>query len=154
MNTFESIISSTTKIDDIKDIPAFPTGTCLAQIVGPHEMVKSGQKQTDGAQINLRMLQPSDDIDQEALQAHLTAANRRLNDVILRYTFWDSPYLEQSLRDFFRNALGFPGEWSLSQCFANIPGKNVLVHIRHRPVLSNDGTMRIMAEVDSFARAQ
>lgn len=153
MSTFESILNSTTKIDDIKDIPPFPTGTALAQIVGPHEMIKSGQKQTDGAQITLRLLQVSEDIDREALDAYLTASNRRLSDVLMRYTFWDSPFLEQSLRDFFKNVLEFPGDWSLSQCFGNVPGKNVMVHIRHRPVRNNDGTMRILAEVDSFAKA-
>jgi hypothetical protein len=92
-------------------------------------------------------------VDQEALQAHLTAANRSLADVTLKYTFWDSPYLETSLRDFFRNAMGFDGDWSVSQCFANIPGKQVMAHVKHRPVRSNDGTMRISAEIDQFASA-
>jgi hypothetical protein len=154
VSTFESILTSTTRLDDIKDIPPIPQGTYLVQINGPHEMIKSTQKQTDGAQINLRLLQARDDVDPDALRAHLDAANRSLMDVQLRYTFWDSPYLEQSLRDFFRNAMGFDGDWSVSQCFANIPGKQVLAHVRHRPVRSNDGTMRISAEVDSFASAE
>jgi hypothetical protein len=153
MSTFESILTSTTRLDDIKDIPPIAQGTYLATIVGPHEMIKSPQKQTDGAQVSLRLLQARDDVDQEALQAHLTAANRSLADVTLKYTFWDSPYLETSLRDFFRNAMGFDGDWSVSQCFANIPGKQVMAHVKHRPVRSNDGTMRISAEIDQFASA-
>jgi len=153
MSTFEQILSSSTKIGDIKDIPPFPTGTCLAQIIGPHEMVKSGRKETAGAQVNLRLLSIGEDVDREALDNHLTAANRSLHDIQMRYTFWDSPYLEQSLRNFFRDALNFPEEWSVAQCFANIPGRNVKVHIRHRPVRSDDGSMRILSEIDSFARA-
>ena len=154
MSTFESILTSTTRLDDIKDVPPIPAGTYFTQIVGPHEMIKSNQKQTDGAQVTLRLLQPKDDVDADALKTHLEASNRALSDVQLKYTFWDSPYLEQSLRNFFRDAMGFDGDWSVPQCFANIPGKNVLVHVKHRPVRSNDGTMRIAAEVDTFARAE
>ena len=153
MSTFESILTSITRLDDIKDVPPIPAGTYLAQVSGPHEMIKSGQKQTDGAQITLRLLQARDDVDRDALQVHLEASNRSLTDVQLKYTFWDSPYLEQSLRDFFRNAMEFDGDWSVPQCFANIPGKNVLAHVRHRPIKGNDGTMRIAAEVDTFAKA-
>jgi hypothetical protein len=153
MSTFEQILTSPTKLDDIKDIPPFPAGTCLGQIVGPHELVKSGRKETNGAQIMVRLLAVEDDIDREALDAHLTAANRSLHDIQLRYTFWESPYLEQGLRNFFRDALNFPGDWPIPQCFANIPGRNVKVHIRHRPVRSDDGSMRILSEIDSFARA-
>lgn len=154
MTTFESILTSTTRLDDIKDVPPIPAGTYFTQIVGPHEMIKSNQKQTDGAQVTFRLLQAKDDVDADALKAHLEASNRALSDVQLKYTFWDSPYLEQSLRNFFRDAMGFDGDWSVPQCFANIPGKNVLVHVKHRPVRSNDGTMRIAAEVDTFARAE
>lgn len=154
MSTFESILTSTTRLDDIKDIPPIPAGTYFTQIVGPHEMIKSNPpKLTNGAQMQLRLLQAKDDVDPDALKAHLEAANRNLQDVTLKYTFWDSPYLEQSLRNFFRDAMGFDGDWSIPQCFANIPGKNVLAHVRHRPIRSNDGTMRIAAEVDTFARA-
>lgn len=153
MSTFESILTSTTRLDDIKDIPPIPAGTYFTQIVGPHEMIKSGKKQTDGAQITLRLLQAKDDVDADALASHLEASNRNLQDVQMKYVFWDSPYLEQSLRNFFRNAMGFDGDWSVAQCFANIPGKNVLVSVKHRPVQANDGTMRISAEVDTFANA-
>ena len=154
MSTFESILTSTTRLDDIKDIPPVPAGTYFTQLVGPHEMIKSNQKQTAGAQITLRLLQAKDDVDPDALKAHLEASNRNLTDVQLKYVFWDSAYLEPSLRNFFRNAMGFDGDWSVAQCFANIPGKNVLAHVKHRLMTSNDGTPRIMAEVDTFGRAE
>ncbi len=153
MSTFESILTSTQRLDDIKDVPPLPAGTYFAQVVGPHEMITSSAKQTPGAQITLRLLQTKDDVDADALKTHLEASNRNLQDVTMKHTFWDSPYLEQSLRDFFRNGMGFDGDWSIPQCFANLPGKNVLAHVKHRPIRSNDGTMRISAEIDSFARA-
>jgi len=153
MSTFDSILTSTQRLDDIKDVPPVPIGTYFAQIIGPHEMVKSNTKQTNGAQLTLRLLQPKDDVDPVPLKAHLEASNRNLQDVTMKYTFWDSPYLEQSLRDFFRNAMGFDGDWSIPQCLANVPGKNVCAHVKHRPITSNDGTMRLMAEIDTFARA-
>lgn len=153
MSTFESILTSTTRLDDIKDVPPIPTGTYYAQINGAHEMIKSTQKQTDGLQFTMRLLQARDDVDKEALSAHLEAANRSLTDVQMKYTFWDSPYVETSLRDFFRNTMAFDGDNSISQSLAQCPGKNLLVHVKHRPIRANDGTMRIAAEIDSTANA-
>lgn len=153
MSTFESILTSTTRLDDIKDIPPLPFGTYYAQIVGPHEMIRSKEKQTAGAEITLRFLQAKDDVGQDALKAHLEASNRNLADVTMKYVFWDSPYLEQSLRDFFRGPMGFDGDWSIAQGFANIPGKNLLVSIKNKPFRANDGSMKLRAEIDGFARA-
>lgn len=154
MSTFESILTSKTRLDDIKDVPPIPHGTYLAQINGPHEMIKSKEKQTDGAQIVLRFLQARDDVDQDALKAHLEASNRKLSEVEMKYVFWDSPYLEQSLRDFFRGPMEFDGDWSVPQCFGNIPGKNLLVTIVNKPFRANDGSMKLRAEVAGFARAE
>lgn len=151
MSTFESILTSTTKIDDIKDIPPLPQGTYMAQVKGPHEMIRSARKGTPGMQVTFRLLQVQDDVDREALDNHLTLANRGLMDVEMNYTFYESPYLEQSLRDFFR-ALGFDGSWSVAQCAGNMPGQHVGLYVANSPTQRQDGTMGLRAEIQRFVK--
>lgn len=149
MSTFESILTSATPLSDIKDIPPIPQGTYYAQIKGPHEMVTSSKKGTKGMEVTFRLLQARDDVDQTALDNHLTLANRALADVEMKSTFWESPYLEQSLRDFFR-ACGMDESWSIKQCTGNLPGRNVGLYVINAPTQRPDGTMGLRAEIQRF----
>lgn len=144
---------STTTLDEIKDVPPLPTGSYLAMVVGNYEAVKSNQKQTDGLQFTLRLVQARDDVDQDALQGHLEASNRGLMDVTLRHTIWDSPYALTSLRDFLRDALGIDGNLPPRQALAEVPGRQLVVNIIHRPFTDNAGNARLRAEIGSTARA-
>lgn len=161
MSTFESILTSTTRLDDIKDVPPLPHGTYLALVDGPHQMIEARNPnpstgvKTKGAEIQLRFLQPRDDVDADALQAHLAAANRTaLREVTMKHTFWDSPYLESSLRDFFRNALGFDGDSTIKENFGNLPGSQLLVTVVNKPFTTQGGEMKLRAEIAGFGRAE
>lgn len=138
-----------TNIEDIKDVPPIPVGSYLVQIVGHYEMVKSTQKQTDGLQFTLRFLQARDDVDRDSLSAYLDAAGSRLSDVTMKHTIYDSPYAKQSIRDVL---LAAGCEGPLKQALADVPGKQMIVNVTHRP-FERDGQMRLQAQIGSFARA-
>lgn len=154
MPTLEELVTSNATKEDIKDVPPLPVGTYLAMTVGPHQMVKSTQKQTPGVEFTIRLLQPRDDVDQESLQAHLSAASRTLPDVTLKHTIWDSPYAATALRDFVYETLAIEDSMPIKQALSETPGRNFLLHMKHRPFDAGGGVMRIRAEIDSTARAE
>ena len=154
MTSFVDIVNAeNTALDEIKDVPPLPVGSYLVMVNGNYEAVKSGQKQTDGMQFNLRVLQAREDVDPEALSAHLEASNRTLMDITLKHTIWDSPYALTSLRDFLRDTLQINGSLPPKQALAEVPGKQFIVSMIHRPFTDNSGNARLRAEIGSTARA-
>lgn len=140
--------------DDIKDIPPLPFGHYLAMVQGTHENVISNEKKTPGMRFKLRLLQPRDDVDSEALAAHLEASRRdKLMDVELEYTIWESPFALQNLRDFIYDSLGVDGALPIRQALAEAPGKDLVVQIVHRPFTDNQGNARLRAEIRGTARS-
>lgn len=148
MPSLAELITSNATKEDIKDVPPIPIGTYLAMVVGPHQMVKSNQKGTDGIEFQLRFLQADEDVDRDALGAHLEASGRSLHDVLMKHTIWESPYAATSLRDFVYGALSVEEKLPLKQALAEAPGRNFKLHIRHRPFDSGGGMMRMRAEID------
>jgi hypothetical protein len=148
----ELVISNATK-DEIKDVPPIPTGTYLALVAGPHEMIKSSRKGTPGIEFTLRLLQAMDDVDRDDLETHLGAAGRKLADITMKHTIWDSPYAAQALRDFVYDSLTIDEQLPIKQALSEAPGRNVLVSITHRPMQSADGMARLQAQINSTAKA-
>jgi hypothetical protein len=140
-----------TNLDDIKDVPPLPPGDYLAQVVGNHENVISSRKQTAGVQFTLRLLQANESVDRDRLDSFLATSNQSLRDVTIRHTFWDSPYAMSSLRSFLKDSLAIHGE--LKEALSNVPGKQLVVTITHRSQQSDDGSMRLIAQIGSTARA-
>lgn len=153
MPTLEELVTSDATKDEIKDVPPIPPGTYLAMIVGPHEMVKSSRKGTPGVEFNLRLLQARADVDPDRLQAHLEAAGRNLADTTMKHTVWDSPFAAQQLRDFVYEHLGIDEDLPFKQALSEVPGRNLLVNITHRPTQSADGVARLQAQINTTTRA-
>lgn len=154
MPSFVDIVNTeNTALDEIKDVPPLPTGSYLAMIAGNYEAVKSTQKQTDGMQFNIRLIQAREDVERTSLEEHLSASNRALMDVQIKHTIWDSPYALTALRDFLRDTLGIDGSLPPRQALAEVSGKELIVNIIHRPFTDNSGQARLRAEIGSTARA-
>lgn len=144
-------IAENETVEDIKDVPPLPVGSYLALVSGPHEMVVSSQQKTDGCQITYRLVQARDDVDIEALGAYLEASNQQLRDVQMRETIWESPYAKTNLRD--RLVAMDLGKLPLKQALGEIPGKEVLLTITHRPFTDRGGNARLRAEISGVAKA-
>jgi hypothetical protein len=136
--------------DQIKPPPLLPVGTYLVGIVGQPEMITSTQKQTPGCAIKYKFWQARDDVDADDLQAILAESGQTLNDVEMTDTFY---FTEKSLfmfKQFYANALDIPQSYSPKQAMAEMPGKQLLIHIRHRPRQDGSG---LYAEIDTRTRA-
>ena len=140
-----------TNLEDIKEVPPIPVGSYLSQIVGNYENVTSTRKQTAGIQFTVRLISAMQDVDQDALRDYLDASNQTLHDVTIRHTIWESPYAMVALKTFLLNTLGLSGP--LKESLARVPGQQLIASITHRPMQSDDGTMRLMAQIGSTARA-
>ena len=140
-----------TNLENIKEVPPLPVGSYLAQVVGPHENVVSGRKQTAGIQFNVRLISAGEDVDRDTLGQYLEASNQNLGDVTIRHTIWESPYAMSTLKSFLMQSLELQG--NLKEALSQVPGRQFIMHITHRPIQSDDGTMRLMAQIGSTARA-
>ena len=142
-----------TTLDDIKDVPPVAKGHYYAQIVGNAEEIVSGRKGTAGLQFTLRMLSAKEDVDQEELDRHLEASRRKLADIQMYHTIWDSPYFLPQVRTLLRDVLELPGTLALPQALAEVPGRQLIVEVIHRPYKDQSGMARLRAEVNSLAKA-
>ena len=140
-----------TNLENIKEVPPIPVGSYLAQVVGPHENVTSGRKQTAGIQFNVRLISAGGDVDRDSLGQYLEASNQNLHDVTIKHTIWESPYAMSTLKAFLMQSLELQG--NLKEALSQVPGRQFIMHITHRPIQSDDGTMRLLAQIGSTARA-
>jgi hypothetical protein len=142
---FEEIANA--PVDQIKPPALLPVGTYLVSIIGIPELVKSSQKQTDGVAFKYKFFQPRDDVDRDALSESL--ADRTLTDCEMTDTFWVTDKSAFMLKQFLTDVLEVP-ESTLKQMWTEASGKQLLVHIRHRPRQDGSG---LFAEIDSRAKA-
>ena len=140
-----------TDVEDIKEVPPIPPGSYLCQIVGNYENIISGRKQTPGVQFTLRLVSADNDVDTGQLQEYLSATGQKLHDITIRHTIWDSPYAMQTLTHFLKDTLGIGGP--LKEALSRVPGQQLTATISHRPLTGDDGSVRLMAQVASTARA-
>jgi hypothetical protein len=142
-----------TTLDQIKDAPPLAKGHYYAQVVGNAEEIESGRKGTPGLQFTLRLLSAKEDVDQQELEEHLDATKRKLSDVQVRHTIWQSPYFLQSLRDMLLNVLDVDGGVPLPQALAEVPGRNLIVEIIHRPFKDESGMARLRSDIGGLAKS-
>lgn len=145
MPNFEEIANL--PVDQIKPPALLPVGTYLVSIIGIPELVKSSQKQTDGVAFKYKFFQARDDVDRDALSESL--ADRTLTDCEMTDTFWVTDKSAFMLKQFLTDVLEVP-ESTLKQMWTEASGKQLLVHIRHRPRQDGSG---LFAEIDSRAKA-
>lgn len=140
-----------TSLENIKEVPPLPTGSYLAQVVGTYENIISSRKQTPAIQFTIRLISASEDVDRGALDEYLTASNQSLHDVQIKHTIWESPYAMSTLKAFLMQTLGLSG--NLKEALSQVPGRQLIANVIHRPIQADDGTMRLMAQIGSTARA-
>jgi hypothetical protein len=133
--------------DDIKVPQALPTGTYLCIIDGQPEITKVGKKETDAVIFSFKPVQPTEDVDQQALQTALDGS--ALADKKIRYTMWGTPDAAYRIKNFLVDHLGIPST-SLGQMIPQAMGKQVLVNIGHR---TDGNPPQIYMDVKSTAKA-
>jgi hypothetical protein len=148
MPSLAELVTSQAVKADIKDVPPLPAGTYLAIIVGPHTMVKSKEKQTDGIEFNYRLVSASEDVNEEELRVHLDARGGSVHDITGKHTIWESTFAQQSLRDFVYDALGVDADLGMQEALGDVPGRNFYIHFRHTPFKRQTGEMALRAEID------
>lgn len=142
----------------ILDMPAsqavrpkpIPVGTYLAMVMGHAEFGKSTKKGTGYVRFTMKLLEASDDVDEEALRLALTKPDetvQALQDRTVQVTHWDTPNAAYRLREYLNN-LGIEdddGPGGMNNMVQQVPGRQCWIHIRHRA--SDDGE-GLFAEVD------
>lgn len=139
---FQSILNKpATAVERPKPLPV---GTYLGMIMGLPEFNKVGQKETDVADFQIRILQPQPDVD---LVAFAEAKGNR-DELKQRARFFITDDALFRLKEFLEHLGIDPAGKSLSEMINEAPGKQVMVSLKHRP--SQDGT-QIYAEIDRTA---
>jgi hypothetical protein len=130
-------------IDDISDIPLTPKGTYIVLVKGMPEQGTSSQKQTPFWQYKFTAIEALPDVDRDAL-----AEVGGLQALELEHAFYQVPKALPMFRDALR-VMGFKGI-SVKEAVAESPGKQLKVHVSHRPTDRRDGTKGLRAEIDAF----
>lgn len=145
--SFEELVN--TPADEIKPPPLLPVGTYLVGIMGPAEQITSTQKQTPGYAFKYKFFQARDDVDRDVLGNALEEGNMALSDVEMTDTFYITDKSLFMYKQYYENVLGLVG-MTPKQAAAEASGRQLLIHIRHRPRQDGSG---LYAEIDTRARA-
>ena len=139
---------------DILDQPAstierpkpLPVGTYVAVVRGLPEFGESTKKKTPYARFTLEILQPEDDVDQEAIEALGGVVGKTIrNDYYLTEdAFWRA---KQFAEDCGVDTEGLTRGQMLEAC----NGAQVLITIRHEP--AQDGSDQVFARVGKTGAA-
>jgi hypothetical protein len=143
MTSFEEILARTS--NEVERPKPYPVGTYLCMVDGPAQFGKVGQNQTDVIDFNLKINQPIEDVDQQAVADMGGVAGKRT-----RVRFFLTEAAIWRLDDFLINHLGIDDAGiSTKERIAMAPGRPVLATIKHRT--SPDGA-QVFAEVGSTAK--
>ena len=140
MASFEEILNMPSA--DIKPPQAYPVGTYHCLVDGPGVPGKSSQKQTDQLTFKFKILAPMKDVNAEAAAEQQVVGKTITSDYYITDT---AVWRTKELCDH----AGIPEEkMSLKERIAQLPGKQVLVTLRHEN--SQDGK-RVYHRVASTA---
>lgn len=116
-----------TKVGEVEPPKLIPTGHYEALFTKPAAETKSRQKGTLGAKFPLKLVAPTDDVDQEAL-----AAMGGLPDKEYDFTFWLTPDSLFRLTDFGK-AMGHSDELNVVELLEALgtSGDTFLVEVKH-----------------------
>jgi hypothetical protein len=147
---FESILD--TPASEVLRPKPVPQGTYKSMTKGLPRYDKSTKKGTPFSEYTMQLLEPSDDVDMDALEEALTKGNGdvvNLRDRSLRLTFYHTPDALWRLVKFLKD-LGLEVEdgVSVGELEQQSPGRQVWVHVKHSP--SDDGET-MFANIDKTA---
>jgi hypothetical protein len=155
--SFSSILDMPASLA-VRPKPA-PTGTYMAMVLGHADYGKSTKKGTGFAKVLFKLIEVSDDVDIDALEAYLTkpdGSTTALGERTVPYTLWDTPNSAYRMRDFLLS-LGIEekdedgNQRKLGDMMQEIPGRQVWIHIRHRPSEDGEG---LFADVDRTIKVE
>lgn len=144
-NTFEEIQNMS--IDDIEDNVLTPKGTYVVLVKGMPEQGVSSQKQTPFWRYKFSAIEALPDVDRDQL-----SECGGLQALDLEHSFYMVDKALPMFRNFLKDAVGLSG-MSVAQAVAESTGKQLKVHVSHRPTQRRDGTTGLRAEIDTFLAA-
>lgn len=141
--TFSSVLDM--PASDIERPKPAPVGSYICVVQGQPRIDKSAKKQTEFSEYNLKVLEPLDDVDVDALETYLTnkdGTKRRITDQSFKVTFYHTESSIYRLKEFLEHCGIDMDEaesegTSLRQLIAESPGKQVVAHVFHEA--SQDG---------------
>jgi uncharacterized protein YeaC (DUF1315 family) len=139
-----------TPMAQFKEPPTLPTGTYLVGIIGQPEMITSQQKQTPGCRVMYKFWQAREDVDADELQKVLDESSQALSDIEMRDDFYFTEKSMFMFKQFCSRVLEISEDITPKQAISEMPGKQLLIHIRHRPRQDGSG---LFAEIDTRLRA-
>jgi hypothetical protein len=143
--TLEEILNI--NIDDIEDNVVTPKGTYLVNVKGMPEQGVSSQKQTPFWRFQFAAIEAGPDVE----RSEINDAGG-LQNLKLAHDFYMVDTALPMFRDFLREALGLSG-MPVKQAISEAPGRQLKVHVSHRPQTGRDGKVRLRAEIDTFLAA-
>lgn len=145
MPNFEDILDR--KVGEGEKPKPRPAGSYLAIIQGMPTKNEVGQDKHDVVDFRLRLLQPLDDVDRDALADHPPI--QEWSGVRDRH-FVNSEQAIYYFEQFMKNVLDFEGI-SMKQALAQCPGKQYVVKMKQRPFINQQNEADIQFEVESRA---
>lgn len=129
--TFGSILD--TSSSEIERPKPLPVGAYVTVVQGQPRMDKSTKKGTEFVEFTLKVLEPLDDVDEDALKEV-----GGIKDKTIRATYYLTEGAVWRLKDFLDHCGAGDEDESLRQRIADTQGKQVIAHIRHEA--SEDGS--------------
>ena len=119
---------------EVEAPPPLPVGSYIAVVQGQARIDKSAKKQTPFAEFTLKLLEALDDVNTDDLEKIGGIA-----DKTMKYTIYDTEKTRHMYREFIEHCgVEIPEDGSsIGQLFAELPGRQVVVHVKHEP--SQDG---------------
>jgi len=131
MASFEEILNR--PASEIQAPQAYPVGTYHTLVDGPAEPGKSSQKQTDYLRFKFKILSPMQDVDaQQAAEQQIVGKTINADYYITDGATWRLKELLEHLGLDVDNS-----SKTLKELLSEVPGKQVLVKLRHE--MSPDG---------------
>ncbi len=132
-----------------------PVGSYLAVVQGQPKIDKSSKKQTEYSEYTMKILEPLDDVDEDALEEYLTGMDgttkKRLTDCTIRNTYYHTENSIGRLATFFDHLDGITPDKasdvdaSLRQRMGETAGKQCVIHIKHEAFQSGEGVRAVVA---------
>jgi hypothetical protein len=147
--SFASILD--TPSSDIERPKPMPVGQYVVIVQGQYREDKSSKKQTPFVEFVLKFIQPLDTVDEDALDAWLTAKDgtkKNLADQSIKNTYYLTDSAMWRLTDFLDHCGAGDEDMTVRQRLSETPGKELVITIKHEA--SDDGSS-VFARVGNTA---
>lgn len=144
-----------TSFSSVLDMPAdsverpkpLPVGSYVCIVQGQPRIDKSAKKGTEFSEFTLKLLEPLDDVDEDALKEY-----GGIKDKTTKVTFYHTENSIYRLKEFIEHCgVEIEEGVSLRQLIGEVTGQQVVAHVAHEA--SDDGQM-IFARVKSTAAVE